>query len=130
MKKFLTSTILVLGLFLVAANCWAAGDPIRGKSLYNICVACHGANGEGKKINNAPRIAGQYDWYVQRQLANYRDGIRGVHIDDITGMQMRSIAMTLKTDQDISDVSAYLATLKSETPRKTIEGDLMAKSQV
>ena len=129
MKKFLTSTILVLGLFLVAANCWAAGDPIRGKSLYSICVACHGANGEGKKINNAPRIAGQYDWYVQRQLTNYRDGIRGVHIDDITGMQMRSIAITLKTDQDIIDVTSYVSTLKSEPTQKTMEGDLEAGKQ-
>ena len=100
MKKLLKASILLFGLSLLSPNCWASGDPVKGKSLYSICVACHGANGEGQKINNAPRISGQHDWYVERQLINYRDGIRGVHIDDITGMQMRSIAITLKKDQD------------------------------
>ena len=126
MKKLLKSSILLFGFSLLSANCWAEGDPVRGKSLFGICVACHGANGEGKQINNAPRISGQQDWYVERQLINYRDGIRGVHIDDITGMQMRSIAITLKKDQDIADVTAYLATLQSETPKATMEGDLVA----
>ena len=126
MKKLLKSSILLFGFSLLSVNCWADGDPVRGKSLFGICVACHGANGEGKQINNAPRISGQQDWYVERQLINYRDGIRGVHIDDITGMQMRSIAITLKKDQDIADVTAYVSTLQSETPKATMEGDLVA----
>ena len=126
MKKLLKASILLFGLSLLSANCWASGDPVKGKSLYSICVACHGANGEGQKINNAPRISGQHDWYVERQLINYRDGIRGVHIDDITGMQMRSIAITLKKDQDIADVTAYVSTLQSETPKATMEGDIVA----
>ena len=31
-------------------------------------------------------------------------GIRGNHPEDITGMQMRTMAMTLYTDKDIEDI--------------------------
>ena len=41
-------------------------------------------------------------------------------------MQMRSIAITLKKDQDIADVTAYVSTLQSETPKATMEGDIVA----
>ena len=98
----------------------------KGKQLYSICIACHGENGQGKQINNAPRISGQPQWYLERQLINYRDGIRGVHVTDINGLQMRSIAITLKTNQDIEDVAAYITTLKSESPKPTLKGDILA----
>ena len=37
----------------------AAGDPGIGQSLYVLCSACHGANGEGNIVLNAPKLAGQ-----------------------------------------------------------------------
>ena len=87
------------------------GDAEKGKSLYGVCVACHGANGEGNKALNAPRLAGQHDWYLARQVANFRDGVRGSDPKDIYGQQMRPMSMTLTSEEAINDVIAYINTL-------------------
>ena len=59
------------------------GNIEAGKSAYAVCVTCHGANGEGNTALNSPKIAGLPDWYVERQLHNFKNGIRGVHPKDI-----------------------------------------------
>ena len=126
MKKLIAFGFLTVISAFITQPGWAIGNPVQGKKLYSICVACHGASGEGRKIANAPRISGQHEWYVAKQLKNYRDGVRGIHIDDITGMQMRSIAITLKTDEEIADVAAYVATLKSDSPATTMNGNILS----
>ena len=63
------------------------GDVKRGKSLYSNCTACHGANGQGIWALNAPRLAQISDWYLARQLKNFRAGIRGAHRQDYYGRQ-------------------------------------------
>jgi cytochrome c oxidase subunit 2 len=90
----------------------AAGDPERGKAFYATCGACHGASGEGMEALNAPALAGQEDWYVIRQLQNFKNGIRGTNPKDTFGMQMAPMAMTLPTEQAIEDVAAYISTLE------------------
>lgn len=89
----------------------AAGDAEKGKALYGVCAACHGANGEGNKAINAPPLAGQHDWYIIRQLQYYKDGTRGTASGDTFGAQMRPMAMTLPDEQAMKDVAAYISTL-------------------
>ena len=48
----------------------------RGSDLYQKCIVCHGKLGEGKKGQNAPRIGGQLDWYIELQLSNMKSGAR------------------------------------------------------
>jgi len=55
----------------------------------------------------APAIAGQRAAYVQRQLQNFRAGVRGADQSDAQGAQMRSIALTLPNDA--TDVRAPYA---------------------
>jgi cytochrome c oxidase subunit 2 len=88
------------------------GDVARGESLYRVCAACHGADGRGIQAANAPRQAGMSDWYLVRQLKNFREGIRGGHPDDIYGEQMGLIAASLVDDRSINDVVAYINTLE------------------
>lgn len=103
----------VVSLFATLSNsALAAGDPARGKALYATCGACHGANGEGQEALNAPALAGQEDWYVIRQLQNFKNGIRGANPKDTFGMQMAPMAQTLPTEQAIEDVAAYIGTLE------------------
>lgn len=111
MKSILT-TLALVGLSLSATTSFAAGDAAKGKAYYTTCVACHGDKGQGNKALNSPKIAGQEDWYVVRQLKNFKAGIRGAHPKDTYGAQMRPMAMTLPDDQAIADVAAYIATLK------------------
>ncbi len=87
------------------------GDPARGAGRYVSCGACHGANGEGNSALQAPRLAGQDDWYMKRQLHNFRHGIRGAHKEDTYGHQMVLMARSLKDEQAINDLLAYLNTL-------------------
>jgi cytochrome c oxidase subunit 2 len=87
------------------------GDPARGKSLYSTCAACHGAAGEGIWTTHAPRLAQMSDWYLARQLHNFRQGIRGAHPQDFYGAEMSLMAAVLPDDQAVNDLLAYVRTL-------------------
>ena len=87
------------------------GDAAHGASLYVSCGACHGAQAQGNYALQAPRLAGQDDWYLKRQLQNFRDGVRGAHTEDSYGHQMVLMARSLKNEDSINDLLAYLNTL-------------------
>ena len=88
------------------------GDVAAGQAAYSICVACHGSRGEGNERFGGPRLAGQSDWYLVRQIRNYRLGLRGYDPEDLFGMQMKPMAATLADDQAIVDVVAYINSLR------------------
>lgn len=101
-----------------------AGDPVQGQALYTVCAACHGANGEGNVALNAPKLAGQEDWYLRRQLSYYQRGIRGNQPGDSFGPQMAPMAGTLATPAMVSNVAAYIASLPDTPAEPTISGDV------
>jgi cytochrome c553 len=65
----------------------------------------------GNKALSAPRLAGQQDWYLVRQLANYRNGSRGSIQGDQPGALMRASIAMLKDDEAVLDVVAYIHSL-------------------
>lgn len=99
-------------LLLLSSSAAAAGDAERGKSLYAVCGTCHGPNAEGMQEMNAPALAGREEWYVVRQLENFKSGIRGKDPRDTYGMQMAPMAQLLADRQAMEDVAAYLSSLK------------------
>jgi cytochrome c553 len=88
------------------------GDPQAGATLYATCAACHGDNGAGNQDLGAPRIAGTDDWYLATELRKFKSGVRGTNPKDREGRLMRPMALTLRTDDAIRDVVAYVETLK------------------
>ena len=44
------------------------GDATVGAAQYAVCAACHGPQGEGVTALNAPKLSGQSEWYLKRQL--------------------------------------------------------------
>ena len=89
-----------------------SGTARQGKEVFDVnCAVCHGANGEGNQALNAPRIAGQFDWYTHRQLMNWKNGVRGTHPKDMYGMQMIGMAATLVDETAVKNISAYIANL-------------------
>lgn len=86
-------------------------DTARGASLYSTCAYCHGATGEGSWSTNAPRLANMSDWYVLRQLQNFKQGHRGRHPQDFLGAQMAAMGRTVADDQASADLVAYINTL-------------------
>jgi len=87
------------------------GDASRGEEIYITCKHCHGPTGTGIWAMNAPRLSGMDDWYLERQLNNYKEGIRGSHPADLYGKQMGMMSDVLRSDQSIKDVVAYINTL-------------------
>ena len=87
------------------------GDARAGQKTYAYCAYCHGANAEGLQTMNAPRMAGMTDWYLKRQLVNFREGIRGQHPQDFYGKQMSFMGRTLTSEEMIDDVIAYINSL-------------------
>jgi cytochrome c553 len=118
---------LVAGAALAAL---AAGAPLaaraeanaRGGELFELCVQCHGSAGEGNPLALAPNIAGLAEWYVLGQLKNFKSGVRGTHRDDVGGLRMYPMSLSLKSDEDMQAVAAYVASLPPVRPEATLAG--------
>jgi len=102
----------------------AAGDAAAGKPLFAVCSACHGAQAEGNPALNAPKLAGQGDWYLKRQLRNFKDGARGTNEKDVFGKIMAPMAATLADDAAIDNVVAYIRTLPDNPAPATVKGNV------
>jgi len=100
-----------------------AGNVPAGKQLYAVCSGCHGSQGEGNAALHAPKLAGQGDWYLKRQLKNYKQGARGTHEKDVFGKMMAPMAATLADDTAINNVVAYIKTLPDNPSTATVTGD-------
>lgn len=87
------------------------GDADAGKESFAVCSICHGHAAEGREMHKAPRLSHQHAWYLEKQLRNFRGGVRGAHASDIEGQQMAAIAQTLSDDKGISDLIAYIQSL-------------------
>jgi cytochrome c oxidase subunit II len=88
------------------------GDPAQGASLYTTCAYCHGASGAGSWSTNAPRLSNMSDWYLSRQLNQFRQGHRGRDPQDFLGAQMAAMSGTVAEGQATDDLVAYIATLQ------------------
>lgn len=87
------------------------GDVAAGKSGYAVCLACHGAQGQGNKALNAPPLTGRADWYIVSQLENFKNGRRGYDPTDAVAATMIPMAKVLNK-KAMHDVAAYIQTLQ------------------
>ena len=111
-----TAVLGVLMALLVCQTASAQSSAERGKAKSKTCAACHGA--DGNSIDpQYPRLAGQYNLYLQQALHEYKDGRRKNAI-------MVGFAGAL-SDQDIEDISEFYATLpgKMRTLQGEVQGD-------
>lgn len=112
------STLLSFGAVLAFASTQllAAGNIDNGKQKAATCFACHGTDGNAVDPQY-PRLAGQYNLYLQQALHEYKSGQRNNAI-------MKGFVATL-SDQDIEDVAAYFSSLptKLDTVHGHIQGD-------
>jgi len=105
--RILTIASLAVGLVLFSSQSLAQ-DVGHGAEDYKLCASCHGFKGEGNALVNAPALASQEDWYLERQIKNFRDGIRGNSPDDAHGQVMATMARGLTSDEMIADIVAYI----------------------
>ncbi|MBC3383037.1 cytochrome c4 [Pseudomonas sp. SWRI12] len=100
MNKLIVSLLLTLGISGVAH---AAGDAKAGEAKVAVCGACHGPDGNSM-APNFPKLAGQGERYLTKQLKEIKDGKRVVL--EMTGL------LTNLSDQDLEDIAAYFASQK------------------
>lgn len=98
------------------------GDVRRGAEIYELCAQCHGAEGMGNAAIEAPSINGLPEWYLSATLEKFKMGGRGTHFDDISGMRMRPMSLTLRSEDDVADVTAYVVSLPVRKPAPQLEG--------
>ena len=99
-----------------------ADDASRAEALFDLCAQCHGPEAGGDARYLAPAIAGLSEWYVIAQLKKFRSGARGTHPDDISGMRMRPMSLTLANDSDLELVARFVAGLTPTRPAATLTG--------
>lgn len=96
MKNLLS--LLTLVSLAVLGSVQAAGDAAAGKAKSVTCAGCHGPDGNSV-APNFPKIAGQHESYLVKQLTEYKNG-------DRVNATMNGLAATLN-EQDILDLAAY-----------------------
>lgn len=101
----------------------------RGRELFALCTQCHLKDGRGNPLALAPAIAGLPQWYTYSQLQKFRAGHRGQHFDDIAGMRMRPMSLSLANDADVTAVAAYVASLPPVVPKPVLTGGDAARGQ-
>jgi cytochrome c553 len=120
----LKSSLLVLGISSLVGT-FSAKAADRGTQVYKLCSYCHGDHGEGNPTIGAPSIAGLPDWYVKRQLLNFRSGARGAHPKDAAGIRMYAMARTLNGESDIDAVVKVVAAMPRVNPEDSITGQVI-----
>jgi cytochrome c oxidase subunit 2 len=98
-----------------------AGDATAGAALFAVCSACHGQQAEGNPALHAPKLAGQADWYLVRQLKNFKSGARGTDPHDAYGPTMAPMAATLADEAAIENVVAYIKSLPDQPAPSTLK---------
>jgi len=101
-----------------------------GAALYAACAQCHGEKGEGIEATKAPRLAGREDWFIKKQLEEFRRRERGKDDSKKNGFLppeertqfMHPVADKL-TRADTKALIAHLATLRPEPVPPARVGD-------
>ncbi|MCY1272196.1 Cytochrome c4 [compost metagenome] len=100
MNKVIVSLLLTLGITGMAH---AAGDAQAGQAKAAVCGACHGPDGNSA-APNFPKLAGQGERYLLKQMKDIKDGNRTV-------LEMTGLLNNL-SEQDMADIAAYFSSQK------------------
>ena len=102
--KSVVSAVLVTALTsTVSTAALAAGSAEAGKDKVATCAACHGASGNDSVLPNVPKLGGQGERYLLKQLTEIKADTRKV--------PLMTPILTSLNEQDLADIAAYLATL-------------------
>ncbi|HSO84001.1 c-type cytochrome [Thiocapsa sp.] len=81
-------------------------DVENGEEIYQSdCKTCHGRKAEGNKRKESPKLAGQYDGYLFRQIEKFKAGKR-MHANDPDDETFVDY-----NDQDILDIIGFVTTI-------------------
>ena len=112
---FVKSVVAAVLVTAIASPALAQeGNAQAGKGKITACVACHGEAGNDSTLPNVPKLGGQSQKYMLKQLRDIREDVRPVPL-------MTAIVQNM-SDQDLADVAAWYAT--QEAPLGAVDPSL------
>ena len=115
-------SMLVMFLFCFSCNALAQttletpNETVTGEELFIACTFCHGDAGQGNDRRDGPAIAGLPAWYLELQMHNFKNGIRGYLAEDVPGQVMHFTKGMLRDDFTISSLAEYISGLEPGKP--------------
>ena len=131
-RKYFLPLLFLAGVLVASTR---AAEPkattSRGATLYVTCAQCHGEKAEGNESNHAPQLAGREDWFITKQLEEFRRRERGKDDSKETGFLppeertkfMHPVADKL-TRADTRALIAHMATLQPDPVPPARLGDV------
>lgn len=103
--------------FVTVAHAQSVED---GKDVYGPCAACHGANGQGGKAGEYPRIAGQPASFIIESLKAFQSRKR-YNLPMLPYTEPRELS-----ERDMKDVAAYVESLQLPSKMPPLKADATA----
>ena len=97
-NPYVFAAVFSFSAMLITGPAGAVGDLAAGKTKAAACAACHGADGNSANPE-WPKLAGQHEKYMVKQLADFKAGERN-------NAMMAPMAAGL-SEQDMADIAAY-----------------------
>ena len=115
-------TLLAAFLLCISGNALAQvtfeqpNEAVSGERLFGTCIFCHGTAAEGNDRRDGPALAGLPAWYIELQMKNFRDGIRGGVAEDLPGQVMHFTRGLMRNDAHIARIAEYISGLETGLP--------------
>lgn len=117
--KNIVKLLAVASLTALSASAFGAsiaGNPANGKKIFEngkgsvpACSSCHGDKGQGNDMMKTPRLSGQVQAFIRKQLEDFATDKR----TDTTMFTMNTVAKGL-SPQDRADMAAFFSTNEIE----------------
>ena len=110
------------GAAMGAGGAMGGAGGARRSPYTGACLPCHGETGQGNVADHSPKISGQHDWYIARQLESFRTDFRGAHEHERWAKQMNFHIKDF-TPATLASFVEHVSSLEDEPAPHTIDGD-------
>lgn len=122
--KALTVLLISVVGSLAHAQQYAVGsdEGVSGEELWDACGFCHGPEGQGGPALDAPPLAAMEAWYVEQQLNAFKNGWRGMHPEDVSGLQMSIVSGMARNEATVKNIAAYISAMAPDPAPEMYRG--------
>lgn len=131
MRFRLFSQPILLAVLLLVSNVGlsqqypvGSDEGVPAEELWVACGFCHGPQGQGGPALDAPPLAGMQAWYVKNQLAAFKNRWRGMHPEDVSGLQMSIVSGIARNQATIDSIAAFIAALDPNPEPEIVRGEI------
>ena len=95
--------VLVIFLLCFSSNAFTQvtlqtpNETVTGEEIFVVCTFCHGGSVQGNDRRDGPALAGLEAWYLELQMHNFKNGVRGYLAEDVPGQVMHFPRRCLET---------------------------------